>query len=147
MKEVIKQQLYELEALDTKALLKIWGKWFDAPPKRVRRDYLVASIAYKIQAKAYGGLSQTIRNKLRRLAFENQMDHQDKYLLSPGIELVRKWNGKNYRVSVIKGGFTYEGRHYRSLSVIAREITGAHWSGPVFFGVRKTRRKKNAEAS
>lgn len=137
MSNNIQQKLHELESLDTKALMELWPTYFVQKPKRVRRDYLAASIAYKIQEKAYGGLPATIRNKLQRLAFEGQQTSQPKYKLLPGTQLVRDWNGKRYHVLVTQSGFEYEGCHYRSLTKIATKIAGAKWSGPLFFGLRK----------
>jgi hypothetical protein len=78
---VVNQQLTKLESFDTKALLAMWPNYFTQKPKRSRREYLAASIAYKMQEKAYGGLPPTIRNKLHRLAFENQQTSQPKYKL------------------------------------------------------------------
>lgn len=135
MPQDIKQQLIELEALDTAALKKLWPKYFTRPPLRIRRDYLAASLAYKIQEKAYGGLSKTIKNKLRRLAFGNQQVLVDKYALTPGMKLVREFGGRKHVVTVTEDGFEYEGKNYRTLSAIFKVIKGHMGSGPDFFGL------------
>lgn len=133
----IKQQLIELEAMDIKQLQQLWWEYFKQPPQRLRREYLIAEIGYKIQQKAYGGLSKTIKNKLERLAFEEQKTSQPKFKLSAGTKLVREWSGKQHIVVVLEEGFEYQQQKYKSLSKIASEITGAKWSGPLFFGLKK----------
>jgi hypothetical protein len=99
------------------------------------------SAAYKVQEKAFGGLSAASKRKLRKRAFPKnrklgsgvQEERSDR--LSPGTRLVREWHGDIHTVDVDESGFRYSGRTYRSLSMVAREITGARWSGPRFFGL------------
>ncbi|MCI5049508.1 MAG: DUF2924 domain-containing protein [Rickettsiales bacterium] len=135
--ELVQQRLAELESMDATALKAEWHRYFKQPPLRKRREYLISNIAYKIQEKAYCGLSRTVINKLERMAFGDQQASQPKYKLTPGTQLVREWNGKRYHVTVTADGFEYDGRAYRSLTKIATEITGARWSGLLFFGLRK----------
>ena len=91
-----------------------------------------------MQAKVHGRLPKTVMNKLKRLAKEDQKEVRAKHTVSAGTTLVRDWNGKRYEVTGLKEGkFEYAGKKYGSLSVIAKQITGAHWSGPLFFGLKK----------
>ena len=141
MSENIAVQLSALEGMDTEDLLVEWDKHFTHSPRRKRKEYLVAEIAYHIQKKRYGGLAKTVRNKLKRLAFRDQSTMMPKHRLSAGTYLERDWNGRRYSVMVTDGGFEFEGKHYTSLSTIAREITGCVWSGPLFFGLKMDTRR------
>lgn len=133
--ELIKQRLAELEAMDIKALKDEWHRYFDYKPPRYQREYMLPRIAYHVQALALGGLSQNARNKLKRLAFKDQVKMQDKYQPSPGTRLVREWNGKRYDAIVCEDGFEYDGKRHKSLSNIAEQIVGCKRSGPEFFGL------------
>lgn len=136
------QELAQLEAL---TIFELRGEWRRhlrmAPPMRLSRDLLLRGIAYRLQEKALGGLSKTC---LRRLSVA-PIDSGDSTSriakkaasLKPGTRLVREWHGVTHVVLVHPDGFEWEGRRYRSLSVIARAITGAHWSGPRFFGLTR----------
>ena len=108
-------------------------------PKRVARDLLVLGVAWKIQEQAYGGLGAATKRRLADLAKTMQRDgdltRNRVARLKPGAKLVREWRGKTHTVIVVEDGFEWKGWHWRSLSAIAREITGVHWSGPRFFGL------------
>jgi hypothetical protein len=146
MKLPIAQQLNALQELDSKALTIRWQKLFKTEPKAMRREVMIADIAYQLQVKLYGGLNKTIKNKLERMAFSTQQQSQPKFTLSYGTQLVREWNGTQHMVTVSEQGFEYKGKSYRSLSHIACEITGTRWSGPLFFGLKKqTAARKNHE--
>lgn len=136
----VKFRLQALEQMDYAALRAEWRRHFRAnPPKRVARDLLVLGVAWKIQEQAYGGLSAATKRRLADLA--KTMDRDGDVTrnrvarLKPGAKLVREWRGNTHTVTVIDEGFEWKGRHRRSLSAIAREITGVHWSGPRFFGL------------
>ena len=111
------------------------------PPLRLSRDLMVRAIAYGLQEQAHGGLSPATRRRLRALssaiAVKGPGAFDPGVLLKPGAKLVREWSGGVHSVTVLADGFDYEGRHHRSLTGIARLITGAHWSGPRFFGIGK----------
>ncbi len=110
------------------------------PPKGISRRLLAYSAAYHQQARAFGGLKPATRRKLRQIAAsptdgESPTNRQgQRQRLPPGSRLVRDWQGRTHTVEVLESGFLYDGRHYRSLSEVARVITGARWSGPRFFG-------------
>jgi len=109
------------------------------PPKGISRRLLEFAAAYHLQSKAMGGLKPGTRRTLLRVAaarkeIEAPASPARGRHLAPGARLLREWHGRTYRVDVLDGGFEHEGRHYRSLSEVARAITGARWSGPRFFG-------------
>jgi hypothetical protein len=105
------------------------------PPKGISTPLLCRLVAYEVQAARYGGLPLRTRNKLQAIASDLAVAPAGPSLRS-GSRLVRDWNGVTHVVDVVKGGYRYQGRIYRSLSAIAREITGARWSGPRFFGLK-----------
>ena len=113
------------------------------PPMRLSCDLLIRGIAYKIQEQVYGGLSKAVRRKLATLADRSGEAggavSSPSIALKPGTRLIREWRGVTYSVLVQKGGFEWRGRSYASLTLIAKEITGSHWSGPRFFGLTKRR--------
>jgi hypothetical protein len=114
------------------------------PPRAFGPDLLRRSIAYRIQEKAYGGLSRPTQRLLDQLVKAYAAKPNGRLELprriKPGSNLVRQWNGKSYRVTVMAEGFAYDGNTYPSLSEIASLITGTRWSGPRFFGLRPTGR-------
>ena len=112
-----------------------------APPMRLSRDLLIRAIAYKLQERAYGGLSKAVARKLQQTSADPSRRGEAKpappISLKPGTRLVREWRGTTHMALVHADGVEWRGRRYPSLSVVAREITGAHWSGPRFFGLRR----------
>ena len=110
-----------------------------SPAPDLSPSLLARGIAYRLQERVHGGLSRStekhLANVARRLARTGSVDDPHAVSLKPGTQLVRSWNGTVYKVLIGDDGFEFDGRRYESLSQIAREITGAHWSGPRFFGV------------
>jgi Protein of unknown function (DUF2924) len=111
-----------------------------APPKGCGRTLLELAEAYAIQAAALGGLKPSLRRKLEAepkgvsgQGIERKAKKSRR--LSQGSKLLREWNGRTHYVDVVQGGFVWNGSKHQSLSAIAKEITGAHWSGPRFFGL------------
>lgn len=138
--KAVTARLQALKQMDYAALQAEWRRMYRSPaPKRVARDLLILGIAWKIQERAYGGLSAATKRRLADLA--KTMDRDGDVTrnrvarLKQGAKLVREWRGKTHTVTVIDEGFEWKGRHWRSLSAIAREITGVQWSGPRFFGL------------
>ena len=110
------------------------------PPLGLSRDLLIRALAHRLQEKTHGGTSRAQRRRLQTLAreFEKGRGSSDPgIMLRTGTTLVRQWRGRTHTVLIREDGFEYEGQHYRSLSMIADRITGAHWSGPRFFGLTK----------
>ena len=137
----IDDRLEWLRSLDPIALREEWRKLKGSDPPRLSRDLMLRSLAYDLQVKAFGGLSPSTLRKLEAssegMSEAPQSAEQQKSALSAGARLVREWHGRTYSVEVTQEGFLFEGRIYRSLSEIARKITGSHWSGPRFFGLVK----------
>ncbi len=125
----------EIEKMDRAALLVSWLEHFGSPaPKGVSRPFLRRFLAFEAQSQRTGGLS----NKVVALLKKGSNDASPKPAspgLKPGGRLLREWNGVTHVVDVVDTGFIWNGETWRSLSAIAREITGAHWSGPRFFGL------------
>jgi hypothetical protein len=135
----------------TQELRLAWRKWRRTePPLGISRDLLIRALAYDLQERAHGGLSVALRRRLQTLARASEKGalSVDRNIPKAGTTLLRAWRGRTHTVLVQKDGFEYEGQRYRSLTVIAKRITGAHWSGPRFFGVtRRARGSLLAEAS
>jgi hypothetical protein len=113
------------------------------PPLGLSRDLIIRGLADKLQQRAHGGPSRALHRRLQTLtgALEKGALSVDLgIVLKTGTTLVRQWRGHTHTVLVGEDGFEYEGQRYRSLTVIAEQITGAHWSGPRFFGVSKLAR-------
>ena len=137
----IKAQMTEIQERDLSALRDEWRRHYRAsPPRRLSRDLLIRGIAYKLQEKTHGGLSNATRRRLHTLAKAfaetGRIAPVNGTKVRPGTRLVREWQGRTYVVTVTGNGFNFDGETYGSLSAIAQRITGAHWSGPRFFGVR-----------
>jgi Protein of unknown function (DUF2924) len=137
----LSRMLEALPTLSPAELRSEWRRLYRSQPPRLSRDLLIRSIAYRIQELRYGGLSKATRRKLAALVnapqSEGEIARETAQKISRGTRLVREWNGSTHTVTVKEEGFTYAGRSYRSLTAIAREITGAHWSGPRFFGLAR----------
>jgi hypothetical protein len=135
----VSRRLEALSDLTPEELRREWRGLYRSQPPRLSRDLLVRAIAHRIQELRYGGLSKATSRKLTALVQARDCGTEvvvgDAAGIRPGARLLREWNGRTYTVTVEEDGFTYAGRNYRSLSAIAREITGARWSGPRFFGL------------
>lgn len=134
----------ELARLSELTIFEQRGEWRRLhrmpPPMRLSRDLLIRGITYKLQERAYGGLSKAMARKLEQArigASESGTATPAPISLKPGTRLVREWRGVTHTVLVHADGIEWRGQRYRSLSVVAREITGARWSGPRFFGLRR----------
>lgn len=125
----------DLETMDRAALLAAWSDTFGAPaPKGISRTFLRRFLAFGIQARRTGGLAKQTIAALKRSDAEGKPKAMAP-ALKPGGRLLREWNGVTHVIDVTDAGFVWKGQCWRSLSAIAREITGAHWSGPRFFGL------------
>ena len=115
------------------------------PPLRISRELLTRALAYRIQEQVYGGLKPSTRRLLIHLADDARSGRPLRLELvapaSAGSVLMREWHGVTHEVRVLDRGVLYQRKRYRSLSEVARVITGAHWNGPQFFGLRGKRRE------
>jgi hypothetical protein len=137
----VEHQIAGLGNRSTHDLRLAWRKLHDTgPPLGLSRDLLIRALAHQLQERSQGGASRALRRRLQTLAgeFEKGGAFFDPGVVpKTGTTLVRQWRGHAHTVLVRKDGFEYEGQRYRSLTVIAEQITGAHWSGPRFFGLTK----------
>jgi len=109
-------------------------------PKKARRTFLISAVAYRIQEQVLGGLKPETKRLLDQVAAEARAGRKAEIKPKPnrkGTVLVREWHGVTHQVEILERGVRYEDRHYRSLSEVARVITGVHWSGPAFSGLKK----------
>ncbi len=143
----IPARLAALKTTPTPELKAQWRELFDNEPPPFNRRYLESRLAYRIQELAYGGLKPETVRRLERLGEELDGGDRTKsriradYRPIAGTRLIREWQGIEHVVTVTSDSFTWEGRPYKSLSAIARAITGTRWNGWVFFGLRNHRRR------
>ena len=141
----IPARLAALKTTPTPDLKKQWRDLFDSEPPPFNRRYLESRLAYRIQELAYGGLKPETVRRLERLG--EDLDGGDKKkrgmradaMPITGTRLLREWQGVEHIVTVTTNGFEWQGRPYKSLSAIARAITGTRWNGWVFFGLKSHR--------
>jgi len=133
-------KLAALRGLDTKALRERWRALYGTePPVRISPSLLHQAVAYRLQERALGGVKSSTRRLLERVAAEGAQRPPAKApetSVTPGMVLIREWHGVSHRVTVLDAGALFRGTRYRSLSEVARKITGTRWSGPRFFGLR-----------
>jgi DUF2924 family protein len=141
---LLRARLDRLQDLDGGALREEWRRLCRSEPPRTSRNLLLRAIAYRLQEVEFGGLPRWARQSLSGSSSVTGPSVSGELApkpagprLKPGARLVREWHGRTHSVLVRDNGFEFEGRRYRSLTQIAREITGAHWSGPRFFGFGK----------
>ncbi|TMK37465.1 MAG: DUF2924 domain-containing protein [Alphaproteobacteria bacterium] len=139
-----REALSRLPQLDLGELRQEWRALYKAEASpHLSRELLVRAVAYRVQEVALGGLRPGQQRQLRQI--EQQFKETGAATtprrpeLKPGTRLVREWQGRTYEVLVLDGGFSWQGTHHRSLSAIARKITGTAWSGPLFFGLKPNR--------
>ena len=143
MTDSIPARLAALKTTPTPDLKTQWRDLFDSEPPPFNRRYLESRLAYRIQELAYGGLKPETVRRLERLGEE--LDGRDRkksrtradMMPIAGTRLIREWQGVEHVVTVTAEGFEWQGRPYRSLSAIARAITGTRWNGWVFFGLKR----------
>jgi len=126
--------LADLEAMDRTALARLWSELIGGDvPTSMSQPMQRRFLAFELQAKREGGLSAALRARLDRVA--QAEERKSSPTLQPGARLLREWNRTTHVVDVLPDGFRWNGATHRSLSAIARAITGARWSGPRFFGL------------
>ena len=137
-------EIARLGSLGLSELRRLWVRRLGAVPKYRSTDLMRRLLAYELQVRAFGDLTrQTNRRLVRQYAAIKRNPKYTpipKYQLKPGTMLTREWRGVFHRVGVMDDGFEYDGQRYSSLSKIAYRIAGTRWSGPLFFGLRGTKR-------
>ena len=145
----LEAEIGALAGLDHGALQERWKALYGSEaPVRMSRELILRAVAYRMQEQAFGGLSRVAKVRLATHAQGNvskvQRARQSRSI-KPGTKFIREWNGQTLEViAMADGRYLYDGIAYRSLSVIARKITGTRWSGPAFFGLNGKRRVDNA---
>lgn len=144
MADPILAQLAALKSAPVAGLKQKWRELFEGEPPPYNRRFLESRLAYRIQELAYGGLSPETLERLDALADElegKRPKRRNSLQNRPiaGTRLIREWRGVEHCVTVRNEDFEYQGRPYKSLSAVARGITGTRWNGLVFFGLKNTR--------
>ena len=141
------KQIALLPNLSYDELKDRWRALYGTEPPAYNKPFLIKRLAYRIQELAYGGLSDATKERLEQIAKEYGLDKmasinrstpKKKGMPVIGTRLIREWNGKRYEATVVPKGFEFEGKTYRSLTAITKVITGTHWNGPAFFGLRSS---------
>jgi Protein of unknown function (DUF2924) len=141
-------QLVALKGAPATLLKARWRELFDTEPPAYNRRFLESRLAYRIQELAYGGLGQETLERLtamaKQYATRDTMERKSRPMLRPiaGTRLIREWQSVEHCVTVRADDFEYQGRPYKSLSSVAREITGTKWNGWVFFGLKNQQARK-----
>lgn len=137
----IANDLDSIAALEGEALASAWTEIFATPMPEVAPSLLRRTLAYERQERKFGGLPVVLRKQLEAAAAGKTAAMPEPPLkVKPGTRLMREWNGTIYSVLVTADGFDFAGRSWSSLTMIARQITGAHQSGPRFFGLKRAKR-------
>ena len=134
-------ELAGLSALDRKELVEKWRSLYKTgPPVRSQNKFLLYAVAHRMQEKALGGLKPATRRFLEKAAQNNDASKQQllpTISIKPGTRMLREWHGVTHEVIILESRVLCNGKYYRSLSEVARYITGTRWSGPLFFGLKK----------
>jgi hypothetical protein len=145
------RQMALLQSMSLEQLREKWLDLYGEEPPQYKKQFLIKRLAYRIQELFYGGLSELAKVHLQQAAKEDPVatvnrripeERKSNEAILPGTRLVRVWNDRRYEVIVLADGYEFEGRTFRSLSAVAREITGTRWNGKVFFGLKKVYGRK-----
>lgn len=133
-------RIAELSRLPIAELWPLWDRYFTSRPINPNRAFVESRIAYKLQEEAFGGLAQATRQRLETIGAKHsriKLRARPRDInFAPGTVLLREWGDREHKVMVTANGlFEYEGSTFKSLTAVARHITGTHWSGPLFFGL------------
>lgn len=129
--------LTALQSMNAAQLRDRWEQMGEGKAPRVPPSVMRPLLGQRLQERRHGGLPALVTRELMRVA-QQGIDSDSpppRTELTPGTRLIREWNGRTISVDVLEEGFAYDNRTWRSLSEIARHVTGAHWSGPRFFGL------------
>jgi hypothetical protein len=133
-------RIAELSRLPIAELWTVWDRYFTSRPINPNRAFVESRIAYKLQEEAFGGLAPATRQRLEAIGAKHSKiklrARPREFNFAPGTILLREWGEREHKVMVTAEGlFEYEGNTFKSLTAVARHITGTHWSGPLFFGL------------
>jgi hypothetical protein len=139
--QTVAARLAALPGLPMAEIWSLWDRYFPRRPEYPNRAHIESRLAYKIQEEAFGGLSPATRQRLEAIGAQHSKIQlrakPQEFQFAPGTVLLREWGEREHRVTVTaEGRFECEGKTFKSLTAVARHITGAHWSGPLFFGLK-----------
>ena len=152
IQKTVLKQIDELNRMSMDELRKRWADLLGTDPGRLGRRYLIRRLAYRIQELAFGGLNRDAQRELNSIANGSQpravaeARKRQKKTLQPGTRLLRDWHGERYEVIVQQDGFLYDSKRYKSLTAVARAITGSGWSGNRFFGLTQHSKPNRGKA-
>lgn len=139
--EKLASELASLPNLDRSALINRWCELYKSePPAKISQKLLRYAIAYRMQEQALGVLKPATRRILTQIAEGNTSVFPTSSSIKPGTRLLREWHGITHEVTITEHGISFQGKQYKSLSEVARIITGTRWSGPLFFGLKANRK-------
>jgi hypothetical protein len=135
----------EIRRLPDLSLAELRDRWKalhgNRAPQSLRRNFLARAVAYQMQVEAYGGLSNSTKRRLREIAEAVRRGNPDvagvARKIRPGTQMIRQWQNTTHVVTTTSDGFEWNGKSYKSLSAIAKQITGTNWNGYVFFGIKR----------
>jgi hypothetical protein len=138
--QTVARQIADLSQMSMAELWPLWDRYFPRRPQYPNRTHVESRIAYKLQEEAFGGLDPALRRRLEAIGAKHSRiklrAKPREFDFAPGTILLREWGEREHRVTVTAEGlFEYEGLTFKSLTAVARHITGTHWSGPLFFGL------------
>ncbi len=141
--EDLSAEIAGLTSLSREQLQARWRELYRTEtPRKIGRDLLIRAIAYRLQENAYGGLKSATRRILAKVAEDASARRPIRVplerTLKPGTVLLREWRGVQHQVTVLGSVIMFQKKQYKSLSEVARKITGTRWSGPLFFGLKST---------
>jgi hypothetical protein len=149
----LETEIRRLPDLGLKELRDRWKALFGNPaPPSLRRRFLARAVAYQMQVEAFGGLSNSTKRRLREIVDALRRGNPDAAgvtrTIRPGTQMLRQWRDKTHVVTAISGGFEWNGQNFKSLSAVAKQITGTNWNGYAFFGIKRpSMTNKNAAGS
>ena len=150
-RRAIGDEIARFRSLAPEGLRREWRRLYHSEAPKISRDLLVLALGYTVQELEQGGLVKSTRRKLQTMAkalrTTGRVGPRPGLSLKPGARLVREWGGRTHVVTVTEDGFEHGGTNYPSLTRIARKITGAHWSGPRFFGLSAASAARRADGA
>ncbi len=140
--QTVARKIADLSQMSMADLWPIWDRYFSRRPDYPNRTHVESRIAYKLQEEAFGGLAPETKQRLEAIGAKHSKiklrASKREFNFAPGTVILREWGDRDHRVTVsAEGRFEYEGQTFKSLTAVARHITGQHWSGPLFFGFGK----------
>ena len=133
----VRDELAGIEQMSASELRQKWGAAHQSDCPKISPSLLRLALAHEVQSKGLGQLRPAIARKLQSIGSGNTALTEPAIRLKPGTRLLREWNGRTHSVVVSEEGFEMDGQIYPSLTAVAKHITGAHWSGPRFFGLKR----------